>query len=103
MESEYKDIILGKNHQVKILKSDQLTWDTVKIVLESKKFKDWQDNFDLNGDLDVKSIKIDYVFFFGSMIGFINLIVDCTTKSHHVRLPGKVKIWILSLNSYFYR
>ncbi|EWS72660.1 NUDIX hydrolase (macronuclear) [Tetrahymena thermophila SB210] len=88
MNQQGQTIKLGKHQvEVSLVRGDNVSQEIFEKVQQSKKFKDWIDEFDTTG-LTVKSIKIDYVFMFGPNVGFVILYTDCITQSHNIKLPG---------------
>lgn len=90
MDTQTTIVKLGaSNTEVPLIKGENVTQEIFEKVQQSKKFKDWVNEYDTTGVI-VKSIKIDYVFMFGPHVGFINLLVDTSTTSHNIRLPGNL-------------
>jgi ADP-sugar diphosphatase len=76
--------------KISILNPNNISSDKIDIILKSKKFNDYVDSFDFEHTL-VRSISILHCFMFGSNVGFVDLVVDCSLKDEESKkLPGYV-------------
>ena len=78
------------NVLVPLTKHIDISEDHLTKILDSKKFKDYLQNFNTQ-NVNVKSVNILSLFMFGkNNVGFVSLIVEVYSKINNVKLPGYV-------------
>ena len=77
--------------KIPIYKAGHIKEEILCDVIDCKKFKEWVSNID-HTSLNIISLSILNVFMFGKIVGFVDLVLDCSLKTgkRNVKIPGFV-------------
>ena len=90
MEQNYNLHIKKYNITIPITASPHISPEVFSLTLECRKFKDWVENLNAE-ELVIRGIKILNVYMFKKLVGFVDLVLDSSLKSHpDKKLPGYV-------------